>query len=85
MLTFHGSQVAKMLRYTSFPTLCDCAFGIFLVSWGLTRQVFFGMVVWSSYKAPALMPYKWIPEQGYWFTHQVYIAFVSLLVSLLVR
>jgi acyl-CoA-dependent ceramide synthase len=65
--------------------LCDAATAIFFASWILTRHVFFGLVIWSAYNAPALIPYGWIPEDKYWFTKQVYVVFVSLLVALQVR
>ncbi len=32
-----------------FTTACDIAFGVFVVSWVLTRHVFFMMVCWSIY------------------------------------
>jgi hypothetical protein len=74
-----------MLRYASYQTACDIATATFLVFWILTRHVLFGGVMWSAYHAPALIPYAWIPEQKYWFTQQVYIVFVALLVVLQVR
>lgn len=62
---------------------CDIMFGLFLISWIATRHVLFIAVIVSAYSdAPRLIPFDWIPERGYYLTHDVYVAFVSLLVSL---
>ncbi|KLO18101.1 longevity assurance proteins LAG1/LAC1 [Schizopora paradoxa] len=75
--------LAKMLRYLKFPTLCDIMFGVFLLSWLITRHILFILVIVSTFvDVPKVLPYAWIPEEGVWFTRQVYIAFVSMLVSL---
>jgi len=74
--------LAKMLRYTGFRTLCDIAFGAFLTSWAVTRHALFGMVIWSTYKSPIIIPFDWRPEDGYWWSRQVWQGFVALLVSL---
>lgn len=75
-----------MLRYLKFPTLCDITFGVFLLSWLITRHILFILVIVSTFvDVPKVLPYAWIPEEGVWFTRQVYIAFVSMLISLQVR
>lgn len=83
-LTTNGiMQLAKMLRYLAFPTLCDITFTFFLLSWFVTRHVLFIHVIYSAYAdAPRLIPFDWIPERGYWLTKPVYTVFVGLLVSL---
>lgn len=43
------SQTAKLLKYTGYATLCDIAFGAFAVTWTVTRQIFFPLVIWSIY------------------------------------
>jgi acyl-CoA-dependent ceramide synthase len=40
---------AKMLRYLGFTTLCDIAFGVFVIAWFITRHIFYPMVSWSVY------------------------------------
>ena len=42
-------QAAKMLRYVGCQTACDIAFGLFLVTWFVTRHVFYLTVCWSVY------------------------------------
>lgn len=75
-----------MLRYLSLQVACDITFGIFLISWVATRHILFIKVIISAYSdAPRLIPFDWIPERGYYLTHDVYVIFVSLLVSLEVR
>lgn len=38
-----------MLKYAGCQTACDVAFGIFIVSWFLTRHVCYLLVCWSIY------------------------------------
>jgi len=38
---------AKCLRYMGFTTGCDVAFGLFMLSWIVTRQVLYPMLIWS--------------------------------------
>lgn len=40
---------AKLLKYMGYSTACDIAFGVFVISWMLTRHVFYMMVCWSIY------------------------------------
>ncbi|KAI1410309.1 longevity assurance proteins LAG1/LAC1 [Hypoxylon sp. FL1857] len=49
--------LAKCLKYIGFTTICDVIFGVFMVTWFLTRHVFYLMVCWSVYfDTPRLMP-----------------------------
>lgn len=41
---------AKLLKYLRFQTACDVAFGVFMVSWFVTRHVLYSWVCWSIYK-----------------------------------
>ncbi|KAI1129149.1 longevity-assurance protein [Nemania abortiva] len=41
--------LAKCLKYLGFTTICDVIFGIFMVTWLVTRHVFYLMVCWSVY------------------------------------
>ena len=38
-----------MLRYAGWQTACDIAFGVFIVTWFLTRHLFYLAVCWSLY------------------------------------
>ncbi|KAI0429760.1 longevity-assurance protein [Xylaria sp. FL1042] len=49
--------LAKCLKYLGFTTICDVIFGIFMVTWLVTRHIFYLMVCWSVYyDSPRLMP-----------------------------
>lgn len=41
------SQAAKCLKYLGYNTLCDCMFGVFMVSWFVARHVLYMMVCYS--------------------------------------
>ncbi|TVY62264.1 Sphingosine N-acyltransferase-like protein FUM18 [Lachnellula suecica] len=41
--------LAKCLKYLGYTTICDIVFGVFIVSWLLTRHVFYMMTCWSVY------------------------------------
>lgn len=43
------SKLAKCLKYLGFGVVCDVVFGVFLVSWILTRHVLYTMACWSVY------------------------------------
>ncbi|KAI0206151.1 longevity-assurance protein [Astrocystis sublimbata] len=48
--------LAKCLKYLGFTTICDVIFGIFMVTWLVTRHVFYLMVCWSVWSdSPGLM------------------------------
>lgn len=50
-------QVAKCLKYCGFKTLCDVAFGVFMIAWFMARHVFYMMACWSVYShAPSIIP-----------------------------
>lgn len=75
-----------MFRYLAMPILCDATFVVFLVSWFVTRHVFFILVIKSTYSdSPYYIPFDWIPEREYYYTSQVYTAFLTMLISLQVR
>lgn len=51
-------QAAKILRYMGYQTACDIAFGVFIVTWFITRHVYYMLVCWSVYvDLPVGMPY----------------------------
>ncbi|KAH7105404.1 longevity assurance proteins LAG1/LAC1 [Auriculariales sp. MPI-PUGE-AT-0066] len=76
--------LAKMTRYLGFATLCDIMFGVFMVSWIITRQILFGFVLVSTYGAPKHAPFKWDPATGYYFTRNIHAGFMVFLGMLMV-
>jgi very-long-chain ceramide synthase len=42
-------QAAKLLKYLGFSTACDVMFGAFVVTWFITRHIFYPLVCWSIY------------------------------------
>ena len=42
-------QLAKMLKYMRYQVACDIAFVVFMVTWVVTRHVFYGLVCYSVY------------------------------------
>lgn len=75
---------AKMCRYLRVPALImDSVFAFFAFSWIITRNILFGIVIYSAYKkGPELLQFKWDPENGSYITYTGYVAFVSLLLAL---
>lgn len=56
MTATDAEKTAKLLKYLGYTLLPDIVFGIFLVTWLVTRHVFYMMVCWSIYKdAPMAM------------------------------
>ncbi|KAL2023003.1 hypothetical protein VTK56DRAFT_4218 [Thermocarpiscus australiensis] len=48
---------AKCLKYLGYSTLCDCMFGVFMVSWFVARHVLYLMVCYSVWAhTPQIMP-----------------------------
>ncbi|RYO97942.1 hypothetical protein DL765_010987 [Monosporascus sp. GIB2] len=41
--------LAKCLKYLGFTTACDVVFGVFMITWFISRHVFYPMVCWSIY------------------------------------
>lgn len=49
--------IAKCLKYLGYTTLCDYAFGLFMVSWFIARHVLYMAVCYSVYAhIPILIP-----------------------------
>jgi acyl-CoA-dependent ceramide synthase len=45
-----STQAAKLLKYLGYSTLCDYAFGIFMVGWIVGRHGIYNMITWSVYR-----------------------------------
>ncbi|XXH01573.1 hypothetical protein Hte_007933 [Hypoxylon texense] len=49
--------LAKCLKCLGFTTICDVLFGLFMVTWLVTRHLFYMMICWSIYfDMPRLIP-----------------------------
>ncbi|OJZ87089.1 hypothetical protein ASPFODRAFT_59552 [Aspergillus luchuensis CBS 106.47] len=49
---------AKILKYLKYETTCNVAFGVFMVTWLITRHIYYPQLCWSIYKdVPARMAY----------------------------
>ena len=42
-------QLAKMLKYLKYQTACDIAFGVFMVTWVVSRHILYLIVCYSVY------------------------------------
>lgn len=72
-----------MLRYLSFLTLCDVVFGLFMISWFITRHVLFVLVIISVWRySDSRTPHIWDPERGYFLSSQVLKMFNGMLICL---
>ncbi|TFY74866.1 hypothetical protein EWM64_g9148 [Hericium alpestre] len=71
---------AKMLRYLGYRTLCDIMFGIFVISWFITRHVLFVWVtIWTYNDLPRVAGLGWDVEKRHYLTRTNWIIFVVLL------
>lgn len=51
-------QTAKILKYLKFQNACNVAFGVFMLTWFITRHILYNVLTWSIYKnVPAKMAY----------------------------
>jgi hypothetical protein len=76
-----------MCRYVDVSDLvCDSLFGLFLVSWFITRHVLFTLVIISTYTdLPRVAGVEWAPERGRFLSREYWIIFCACLTALQVR
>ncbi|KAF8974303.1 TLC domain-containing protein [Flammula alnicola] len=76
--------LAKMIRYLDISQfLCDCVFGIFMLSWLVTRHILFLCVIYSTiFVGPIYVEFKWDYEAGYYVTRTAYTTFWGMLLAL---
>ncbi|KAI7899870.1 TLC domain-containing protein [Cokeromyces recurvatus] len=75
--------LAKALKYIGFTFVCDVTFGIFALSWPITRQVLFTMIIWATAVEPSqYIDMKWEPEKGKYFTPLTQKIYITLFVLL---
>ncbi|KAL0949771.1 hypothetical protein HGRIS_009810 [Hohenbuehelia grisea] len=73
--------LAKMISYIDISqTLCDCVFGVFVLSWLVTRNILYLRVVVSVYfDVPRLVEYVYDPARGRYATKNTMFAFNAAL------
>ncbi|PPQ79540.1 hypothetical protein CVT25_003422 [Psilocybe cyanescens] len=76
--------LAKMIRYIEISQLlCDMTFGVFMISWLITRHFLFNFVIYSTiFVGPQYVEFKWDWEGGYYVTKNAFSLFCFLLVVL---
>ena len=75
-----------MIKYMGGTLSCDIVFGLFMVSWLVTRHILFALVIASTYTGlPSYVHFKWDPANGHYATTNIYIGFLVLLGLLQVR
>jgi acyl-CoA-dependent ceramide synthase len=75
-----------MIRYLKISQFaCDVTFGIFLLSWFITRHVLFLFVIKAVHDTPKLFTFVWDPANGAYAAESVFLCFNTLLISLQVR
>ncbi|KAF8913851.1 TLC domain-containing protein [Gymnopilus junonius] len=76
--------LAKMIRYLDISQLAtDCVFGLFMLSWLITRHILFLFVIYSTIvQNPTYIEFKWDYESKHFFTRRAYIGFSTLLLVL---
>lgn len=77
-------NVAKMLKYAGWQTTCDIAFGLFMLSWLVTRHILYMRVVWScAYDTLNVMSFRPTNYRtGDYFTRTAYFILIGLLCAL---
>ena len=72
-----------MLKYCGFITVSNIVFGIFTLVWIVTRHGISWYIIYSAwFESTQLIEFKWIPEEGYYFTENVLIFNIVLFLLL---
>ncbi|KAF9159507.1 sphingosine N-acyltransferase lag1 [Mortierella sp. AD011] len=75
--------VPKILKYQGYSAICDYLFGLFVVSWAITRHYLFPIIIMSLHEGPQkFMDMKWEPENFKFMTLNVQRGFLALLYGL---
>ncbi|KAI8367502.1 TLC domain-containing protein [Radiomyces spectabilis] len=81
-------SLAKILKYVNLTTVCDITFGLFAVTWPITRHLFFSLIVWATIVEPTkYLDMKWEPEKGKYFTpvtQKIYVVLFLLLNAIMI-
>ncbi|SNX86066.1 related to LAG1 - longevity-assurance protein [Melanopsichium pennsylvanicum] len=77
-------NIAKMLKYAGWQSMCDVAFGLFMVTWLVTRHILYMRVLWSCIhdlvRFISFQPTEHVT--GNCFTKTAYRMLVVLLIAL---
>lgn len=75
--------LAKMQKYLGFTESCDITFGLFMLSWIITRHILYARVlasiIWDSNN---FLHFEWNPEKEYYWSKNTKYVFVGLLSAL---
>jgi len=72
-----------MLKYLGYTTICDYLFGLFVVSWAITRHYLFPIIIKSLYYGPQkFTDMRWAPEEDKYISLNVQRGFLALLYGL---
>ncbi|KAI5479282.1 longevity-assurance protein [Pseudohyphozyma bogoriensis] len=72
--------LAKLLVYTNRPKMADGVFGLFLISWVVTRHIIYPKLLWSvAFELPEILPHDWRPREGYFNSYWSHMGFTLLL------
>ncbi|KAK3824304.1 MAG: TLC domain-containing protein [Linnemannia gamsii] len=75
--------ICKMLKYCQKDQVADVGFVFFVVTWIYTRHIWFGQIIWSTFReAPQFANMAWDPSKGLYFTPVVLKGFQVLLCGL---
>ncbi|KIY73710.1 longevity assurance proteins LAG1/LAC1 [Cylindrobasidium torrendii FP15055 ss-10] len=76
--------LAKMFRYIRMPQiLTDAVFACFMVSWFVTRHVFFMIAIVSTVvDLPRIVPFNWDPVKGHYLSYGAHVVFCACLITL---
>lgn len=72
-----------MLKYQGYTTICDYLFGLFVISWAITRHYLFPIIIMSLYNGPQkFLDMAWEPAKGKLLDINVQRGFLALLYGL---
>ncbi|CAE7190038.1 unnamed protein product [Rhizoctonia solani] len=76
--------LAKMLLYLELPSILpDTAFGLFVVSWLVTRQGAFTVIIWSLITESCVyLKFDYRPMDGQFWSEYTYYGFATFLIAL---
>ncbi|KAG0251748.1 sphingosine N-acyltransferase lag1 [Mortierella polycephala] len=75
--------IPKMLKYQGYTAICDYLFGLFVISWAITRHYLFPIIIMSLYHGPqTFLEMKWEPENEEFLSLNIQRGFLALLYGL---
>lgn len=72
-----------MLKYLKYEKLCDITFVLFMLSWIITRHIYYPKVLYSViFDTNELLHFDWNPEQEWYYSKTTKYFFIILLSAL---